>query len=503
MNFRNQGTAFLIGSILMLPIFFGRDWVPGNDSYYHLVMARFPLQLALSDAFPWLHWTLFRDQFVNHHLGFQCLLFPFVAVSDLVTGDLVAGGQVAVLLASGASALCLYRLLVVRGVPYPLAWTLLLGLLPWHYWLRQSYVRAPIIALPMMLVAVELFMRRKPYGLALWAALFMLAYFGAVLFALLVAGLLAGRLLVEGRWTDVLRTGFLAAAGLAAGFMLHPSFPENIAFMKVQLFDSGLSAASDIGNEWRPPDAWFAMSMWLPLLAVWTGCLVLALRNGVRMDGDGIALVLLGILFIVLTAKMRRFVEYAPVFVLLGAADLFRASGFRLPERPVMLRLAVLLIVAAAATGPLQARLHTSPVFPVHSVQRAMDWLKAHTPEGSLVLTDDWDEFPFYFHFNRHNRFAVGLDPMFTAKPYPEHWRRYKIITRGQAVDDGGPGEVSLRDVRDLFLADYLLVRSDHAALLRQALASPWFSPVYPDEVDPGQPPDITVFAVLPGDARD
>ena len=61
-----------------------------------------------------------------------------------------------------------------------------------------------------------------------------------------------------------------------------------------------------------------------------------------------------------------------------------------------------------------------------------MQYLSGHSPTHSLVFTDDWDLFPICFYYNDHNRYMVGLDPMFTKIPYPELWERYRLITRGQ-----------------------------------------------------------------------
>jgi hypothetical protein len=135
----------------------------------------------------------------------------------------------------------------------------------------------------------------------------------------------------------------------------------------------------------------------------------------------------------------------------------------------------------------------------VEHIAAAMHWMKQTTPAGSLVFTDDWDDFPILFYHNRHNRFAVGLDPMFTARPYPEHWRRYKAITRGAASDrrTGDPGEVTLDDIRDVFLADFVLVRQDHPALLRQLIdAEDRFTWCYPEEPSVGAYPPISIFRV-------
>lgn len=496
---RRSFNAFLIGSILMLPVFFGRDGVIGNDSPYHLVMARYLSTLAMADAFPWLHWTIFRESFVNHHLGFQVLLAPFAYLSDRLTGDLMPGGQAAVIATSGLTALCLYRVLALLRVPCPLLWILLMGIFPWHYWMRQGYVRAPIVALPMMLIAVELIIRRRPVLLGMVALGFMLVYFGAVLFGVVVACMLAGFIIVEGVNRKTVIMALSTAAGLGLGFIVHPSFPENIAFMKIQLFDSGFSAAADIGSEWKPPSTRTALAMWAPLLGVWGFALVSRLKSGGKAGASTIGLLILAVAFLMLSLMMRRFVEYAPAFALLSAASL---AGFD-PDKAAFLRpgfirkAALAALIMLAFLGPLTARSRAKPSFETKRIQHAMEWLIANSPAGSMVFTDDWDLFPRCFYFNRHNTYAVGLDPMFTARPYPGHWRRYRMITRGKAPLRAGPDDnVSMEDIRQLFSADYVLVMDDHSAFYRRlAAAEDQFEKVFPGTGESAQPP-VAIFRV-------
>jgi len=500
-TFQHQFTAFLIGSMLVLPVFFGRAWVPGRDSYYHMAMARHPVELGMSDTFPWLYWTIFRDVFVNHHLGFQFLLYPWMLLSELLTGELVVGGQAAVLFFVGCTSLCTYRILVMRNVPHPLVWTALLGVLPWHFWLRQGYVRAPIVALPMLLISIELIMRRRPLALGTWAFMFMQVYFGAVVFGLLAGCLLLGMLIREGWSRQFFHLGLAAGAGLLIGLVLHPSFPHNLEFLRIQIFESGLSAAPDIGSEWKSPNLWFALKIWWPILLIWFAAICIRIRQRVRLDGTSLGLMFLTISFLLLTYKARRFVEYAPVFMLLSAADLARADLMhRLKSTPVFgLRHSLIVIyILAVLSGPIQARMNTRPPFHMASIKPAMDWLIEHTPAKSLVLTDDWDSFPGFFHYNRHNVYAVGMDPMFTARLYPEHWRRYRDITRGRAeLQPSGSSSASMSDIRSLFRANYVLVQKDHAALYKKLLALPQlFTPVYPDTIDGRQQPAIAIFEV-------
>jgi len=491
----------MIGSMLMLPVFLGRAWVPGRDSYYHMAMARHPVELGMSDTFPWLYWTIFRDVFVNHHLGFQFILYPWMLLSEWLTGELVPGGQAAVLFFVGCTSLCTYRILIIRRVPHPLLWTALLGVLPWHFWLRQGYVRAPIVALPMLIICIELIMRRRPIMLGIWAFLFMQIYFGAVVFGLLAGCLLFGMLIKDGWSRQFFYLGIATGAGLLTGLLLHPSFPHNIEFLRIQIFETGLSAAPDIGSEWKSPNPWFALKLWWPILLIWFTAMLIRFRQRLPLDGTSLGFLFLTIAFMLLTCKARRFVEYAPVFMLLSAADLARTDFMQRLNTvtvPGLRHSLTVVFILAVLSGPVLTRMNTRPPFHIPSIKPAMDWLMKYTPENSLVLADDWDSFPGLFHFNRHSIYAVGLDPMFTARLYPEHWRRYREITRGRAESTpSGPHSVSMADIGSLFRADYVLVQKDHATFYRKLLESPrLFTLVYPENSDGQQQPSLAIFEV-------
>lgn len=489
---KNGFIAFATGSLLVLPVFFARAWLPGNDSDYHLAMALHPVELAAAREFPWLHWSYLRDAFVNHHIGFQFLASPLVNASVLVSGSPVAGAQAWLMICSGLTALCFYRILVLRSVPFALAWTALLGVMPWHFWMRIAHFRAPALALPMLLFAIELFLRRKYGALFLWALLFVLVYFGAVVFALVAAGLIVALWIEDRSGSSVWRSFAAVAGGLAAGFLLHPAFPECLYHLKVQLLSTGLSGAAEIGNEWRPPPAWDALVMWMPLLAIWWLALGARLRHAERVDGYTLGLLLVALAFIVLAIKARRFVEYAPVFVLISAADLARPAlpslaEFLLARRGVRY-LCHVVLMAAVISGPVLARTGSKPGKATPAMIDAMEWLKTNSRAGALVMTDDWDLFPASFFLNRHNVYAVGLDPMFTIRAYPEIWSAYRELTRGRSWP--------LEDIREKIHADFVLVRNDHPRFYNRLKARPeLFTPVFPADSGPVQPP-VSIFRV-------
>lgn len=559
--------AFVIGLAAMAWIQMNSPHMVGNDSYYHVRMAERLPAWGFIQKFPWLHWTIFRDDFVSHHYGFHILIAPFAIASQWITGDAVAGGKIATIFYSGVTCALLCEVLRRLGVRQRLFWVLLLGAAPYHYWLRMAYTRAEIVEMPMLLLAVMFCMGRRIWLIALLGFVSTHVYLGAVMYPLVALAFLPGDLLAGNRSFRALLPLAAAFAGLLAGIVISPYFPNNVAFLRTQIFETGLGAPDEVGVEWRSYGAWeFLLQAW-PYGVVVVGALVLRLESGKPLNSNGFAMLFLNLGFLVLNIKARRFIEYWPVFALLNAADLSNvlrprpkmARAVPLPESAapnsaaapvgytrrdaeVNIRdrrafqligntiMAGILIFAAYFTldvvrQTLQHKLH------MPDLVAAMDWLKANSPEKSMVLTDDWDVFPQCFFYNQHNTYAVGLDPVFTNRIYPRLWDRYRIITRGESPSNlkpppkktaSGPADpgdgnlrVTLDDIRTAFKADYVLVEKNHPDLYRQlSRASDKFEYVFPPARDaapaagttqgaprvtqPSIQPGISLFRVLP-----
>lgn len=470
-------------------------------------------------SFPWLHWTIFRDHFVSHHYGFHVMLAPFAWLSEKCSGELFLGGKVFTVLAMGVTTAIIATLLRLLDVRHRFWWLLLVCCLPWHFWLRLSYVRAPVVGMPLLLLAVLLILCNRPILLAVLGFVFTHVYGGVVLFPLIPLAFLLGHALAgtcsRVQWFHLGAT----FVGIAAGLVLNPYFPHNLAFMRTQVFETGLGAPGNVGREWQPLNGWYLLKMSGVLATVWLACLVRRLRRAEAIDGRGLGLLLLNVGFLILTIKSRRFVEYWPVFALLNAADFGRSgpgldcwagqslSAWRDRLRVICAWTSSGAVLLAALGTLLLANSHVRPKQDWAELGLAMRFLAEDSPRRSLVFTDDWDVFPVAFYYNNHNTYAVGLDPVFTQRKYPVLWERYRLITRGEApcfLDDGsfaGDDErrVTLGDISQRFGAEYVLVASDHPRLYRQLrYYDDQFEMIFPpteSETSDAQPP-FSIFHV-------
>jgi len=531
--------AVLLGFAAMGALQSGSAHLPGNDGYYHLRMAALLPKIGFVQTFPWLRWTMLSDRFVSHHHGFHALLAPFAWTSQRLLGDAVPGGKVAAAAAMAATFAVFTILLREIGARHRILWLLLLCAAPWHFWLRMAYVRAPMAALPLLLLATLWTIRGRTLAVGLLAFFFTQVYGGGVMFPLVPVAFLAGHWLVGEPSGKPAIQSFAAMLGVAAGLVVNPYFPANFAFLRTQLFETGLGAASDVGTEWKSFDAWFLFSMSVPLAIVWGWSLIRRLRAGVSARGVEIGLLILNAAFFVLTLKARRFVEYWPPFALLNAAvflvkpnivlrstaphpiptagegvgvivetkDIPRGPASPLESSAVLLRGLVAGAILVVAVANLRwTRSELRPSNDVTAIRDAMSYLANHSQVGSLVFTDDWDIFPTCFYYNQHNTYAVGLDPEFTRVRYPALWERYRKITRAELpanlpshLADDGERKIAYDDIATVFGARYVLVESDHPALYRALLSRPQrFTRIYPPLGDPPNPtqPPMTLFEI-------
>lgn len=489
-------------------------FLSGEDAYYHTRMSLMLPSVGFVQGFPWLSWTDLNTAFINHYYGFHALLAPAVAVADRIFGAPLAGAKAfSVLVAFGiGAALC--AVIRERQVPFPHLWVFLLILAPWPFWLRMSFIRAPAPNLLLMLAGLLFALRRNALGVGVVAFAATHLYSGGLFFAAIPGALAAGELLTGGRDRRVLRVFAAAAAGIVCALATSPYFPRNILFLAQEAMSMVVGPIVHAGSEWQPYDTWFFVTSGAAFLLLWLLGLVIALRSGRKLGADSLALLLLQVGFLVLTLKSRHFVEYWPAFALINIADLLGPPAGevlgkeRRSRRGVSLAAAGVLAACAllAVPGLKDVIAAVRPVHPHAELQRAMALLRNVSRPGDLVFTDDWDVFPVLFFYNQHNYYAMGLDPIYTSRPYPDLHRRFEAISQGRASETPVGDAPSLMDIRERFKASYVLVMDDHPGMYRQMLRrGDLFTMIYPARrgtTDPAESPQpaVSLFAVSPGD---
>ncbi|MEK6676102.1 MAG: hypothetical protein AABZ47_10670, partial [Planctomycetota bacterium] len=304
--------------------------VPGHDSYYHVKMAAMLPGVGLVREFPWLRFCFFTDDgraFVSHHYGFHLFLAPFVQLSKRITGDYLAGGRWANIVAFGLVVALFHGLLIECRVPAPWLWLFLFLLLPYQFFTRHALVRAMTPSLVCMLGLVLLMFQNRRIWVGIITAIHIHLYLGGVLYAPLIVGLFVFSqwLVSSGDRRQATRLLCGSVIGWIVGIVTHPYSGGIFEFLRLQIFGSGLSPDIAVGQEWNPyENLWWFANMSGVLLTVWFVAIVARLRHGTPLNAKELSLFLISVAFLVLTFKARRFVEYWPIFCLLSSAYLIR-----------------------------------------------------------------------------------------------------------------------------------------------------------------------------------
>lgn len=324
-------------------------------------------------------------------------------------------------------------------------------------------------------------------------------------FALLATALLAGPLVddVLGRLTGWLRAPGRAAWRIVlAGVALVAASAGLLTWLRVSGEDLDIDRLT---AEWRMWALLGGAYLLVPIARHWLngarrrdalgGMLVIPLAVACFVAGVVLACGLAARSF---DAHAWRFCVPWWCFVLLGVVALAvpgvaawlgkRRSGETLPRRlagvaGLVLGGVIAFSLALATAGPHLNRVRSAmrTKFDLPAIREMMAFLIEHSPEESIVFTDDWDVYPVYFYHNHHNSYCLGKDPKFTQWRKPVLYKRFQLITRGKtpttySFDDTYGGDppirrrlpVRLEDIRDHFRASYVIVDKDHGRFRRR-----------------------------------
>ncbi len=467
--------AFLVGLAVFGFLQYVSPGLAGNDGYYHIAMAAMIRENGLRVFFPYLEFTLLDSRhFVDMHLLFHLLQAPFTAWMPLAT----AAKTSAALFAAAACTLFVY-VLDRHRIPLPLLWLLLLLASSSTFLYRMSMPRPPVLAWIYMLLFFHFQLQRRFLPTLLTALLFTWTY---KLFPVLIPLALFAMFVtfVHERRLDP-RPLIAVVAGMVAGLLINPYFPDNIVFLvqAVRMKVLALGFGTRVGNEWYPYDTLHLLRILYLPLALWTVALLLTDRRDWRRDPARLFWFLTATMWLLLLLKSRRFIEFFPPAAVLFFAFSVR-DGLRRLLHEGQRRLwgwafVALLVLAVPGIQSLQraqtTMLHRTPV---DAYRGAAVWLKEHTPPGARVFNTDWDDFPRLFFHNRRNIYIVGLDPDYMRLKDPGLYKLWRLISKGRIPH---PEEILLHT----FDSAYVFTDIRHHGFLRMAASNRRLRRVYGD----------------------
>ncbi len=475
---------FLITLVGALAVYQTHPVLYDTDAYYHLAIARQMAQEGFLDDLPGVRFSLLdpttESGFGDKEFLFHLLLAPFTTLGTADDPEL--GGRLALALfdafiltliaAAGA------RLVGKWGYLLPFALVLSAPEFTW----RLVRLRPELLALTVLLLAVEAVARERYRTLAVLAFVFTLGYTAFHAFLGLCGLAFAWPLLQrwgrspnrEGRLSRdtgqekraALPWGLILypLLGATAALVLHPGFPHNVEIWAVQnLSFFAHKDLLDVGTEIRPQTTAAVFALYLPwalgllcLLASRTSKPTAPPNGPGEPDGPQHArrtayLTITALTFGLLYLHMSRFALYMVPFVSLALLAYWVRPGHGLGRRCTLpggrrVPLAVGLGLCAALAIPqavTQASIFLQRTDPGPRDARREDRralataLQAAHQDRTRPphVAASWQMTPLYLFHAPQGRYLNVLDPIFMALPYPLQHFAWQALASGQAPD--------------------------------------------------------------------
>jgi len=462
---QQNGWQPLIAFMLSAMLFGYWQWISpalaGTDGYYHIAIANMVWQQGIHFPFPYLEMTLLdSDHYVDMHMLYHVMQAPFTALFD----DLATAAKVASTLFAATACALFVWLLQQHRVPWPLFWLLVLLVSASAFLYRMMMPRPPVFAFIYMMLFFHFAITKRFIALGVVALFFTWTY---KVFPIMIPLALFAMLTYYITQKEVNFRPLLAITlGMAAGLVLTPWFPDNVIFLWDAIRMKILSGSyhTSVGNEWYSSKAiYYLKHAYIPLLAYASG-LLLTNRSEWRTDPARLFWFLTATMWLILTFKSRRFIEFLTPSALLffiftvknwlqyhAVPNYWRHNNLYWPAA------VILLVVVASGYHTFGRIKHTMEnKTPVDSYKQCSDWLIAHSAKGDRVFNTDWDDFPKLLFHNPHNTYIVGLDPDYMRLKNEKRYYRWRKISQGKVRKH--PEQEILRD----FGARYVFTDNGH-----------------------------------------
>lgn len=507
--------AFLVFSYLQAsPIF------ADPDSFYHIKISQLIIEKGPMKEFPWLQFTVLRDNFIDHHFLYHIFLLPFVVLFDPLVG-----AKLATVIFASLFVLVFYFFLQQSRISGAFWYSVfLLVINPFIF--RASLTKAPALSLIFLVLILLCIFRRYLF------ALFFLSFFYVWLHASWpLVGILVGVYVVVGSVFDAIKQRsaktkkreikklfsscirkFLvfwkklfsrtniklagsALCGLMAGLVLNPFFPQNLKFYYYQIYEIAVRNYQGIirvGGEWYSYNFFNLINNGSLVFILLLFGVIFFIFGFKKQNEKSWALFLLTLFFYIITLRSRRNIEYfVPFAILFSAFSIY--LGFQStfvqgllkemqrlinPQKWYGFFIICFFLFAIPYIGIRDIRLAKTELkngFAFDRFKQVSLWLKDNTPEHSIVFHNDWDDFPHLFYYNSHNYYIVGLDPRFMYMYDQDLYKKWDEITTGKLFSN-------LYDIiKNQFRASYILIDTEHSAFEENVKMTPGFSKVYED----------------------
>ncbi len=408
-----------------------------EDVFWHIAAARRTLPQMTAKNFP-MTVSVWRDHYADKELLFHGLLKVYVGLKAALHSPLEPPFHAAsiffALLLFAAFAVAARKL----GMPPPavcVSALLLAGLTP-TFTYRVFMLRPHVFSMALMLFAYAILMNgpeKRRTALMIFGMGFLYAWSYSSPHLLIVSAAAFGIVKFRECRFRAFASALAAVLGIAAGYTLHPQFPNTFLVWKVQALDALLApiSAGPVELPWAkelstPSLSWILLGIPLYILLYLSLQIYIRAKEKKIALPEGVSALMLLACFwtlAMITLSLRP-IEYAAPAVCLCFGALYPlAAEHRLlsvysAREPRTVLLTLLLLSFGIFTW--YNCIDTLRTYTREEPFRLAKALKRFVPPGKRVVNINWSDFPVLVFTAPEYEYTWGIEPMFSYAANPK-----------------------------------------------------------------------------------
>ena len=453
-----------------LYIQFSAPTLYGEDSYYHLAIAKFIKDFGPRYEFHWAQFSTFKDCFSDKDFLFHVSIIPFLYLAK----DIVLSGKYAVIFYDLLFLLA-YVFILRRYLPNLMCiFFLVLPFLSSTFNFYLSTLRAVTLANILTILGIYFLINKKWIKLLLLTLFYSLSHVTFIMF--LVYAVIAEIIRYFVHKEFFLKNIYAVGIGMALGFFLHPNFPHN--FLSFYLngilinFYSFINPGIDFGEElFSLPSKIVFLSNFAVFFTL-NIILWMSLSAKIKISLSTFIWWACSSIYIFLASFSNRYWYNANILFFIFFAsylnDWIQERGWQRAVPKIKLFVLVYLMIVGVFVNftfkGIKDTIDSQVSLNLH-YENVARWMEKNIPAGEIIYHSFWYDSPYFVCLNPKDDYIVVLDPIYMFWRYPREYSIYKKLAEGRIYE--------IREViNKIFKANYGYVRKD-AKLYKEIVNDP------------------------------
>lgn len=409
----------------------------GADGYLHIRMAQFISDYGLKYDFHWARLSTFAHNFCDKDLLYHILLIPFVKLSS----DIFFGAKLSAIF-FGIVFLVIFFLMLRRYSPKALVPLFLLALLISHrFFILFLWPRQMIMVIALTILGVHFLIEEKYWRAFIITFIYCLSHVSGP-YMLIYALITEFARLINKKDFNLKAIG-IVALGIAASYLIHPNFPNNILVFYLNAIMVPLFSVKwglELGAEFFPISTREYLLgypfLFLAIIAMLFTGVFLRPKTSLRTQ----AFLLISFFFLALSFLSQRYIAQGYPVILLTAASYLKDYSDNKEPIGVNLKPFLLLFLGAAlffgvyTYKDLRYQAMVDKVYDSHYVAVA-EFLKTKIPKLELIFHTNWSDSQYFIGVNPENDYFVTFDPIYMYYYDRKLYNLYRDVSFGRNKD--------------------------------------------------------------------